>query len=71
MISLAWLFAGAITGLVLVSVFTPPPRKVMALPTPENEQSFHTPHGCVEFQAKEVECMPSATSLNFIASENK
>lgn len=71
MISLFWLFVGAITGLVLVSVFTPPPHTTPALPTPDNEEPFHTPHGCVKFEAKEVECMPSATSLNFIASEHK
>lgn len=71
MISLLWIFVGAITGLVLVSVFTPPPRKIMTVPTPDNTEPFHTPNGCVEFKPKEVECMPSATSLNFVASENK
>lgn len=71
MISLLWMFIGAVTGLVLVSVFTPPPRKVLALPTPDNKDMFHTPHGCMVFESKEVECMPSATSLNFIASEHK
>lgn len=71
MISWLWMFVGAVTGLILVSVFTPPPRKIMAVPTPDNNKPFHTPNGCVEFEAKEVECMPSATSLNFVASENK
>jgi len=71
MISLLWVFIGALTGLVLVSVFTPPPRKNPAVPTPTNGDPFHTPNGCVKFKATEVECMPSATSLNFIASEHK
>jgi hypothetical protein len=71
MMSLMWTFVGALVGLVLVSVFTPPPRKVMSLPTPENTDLFHSPHGCLQFETTEVECMPSATSLNFIASEHK
>lgn len=71
MISLLWVFIGAVVGLILVSVFTPPPRKMKTLPTPDNTELFHTPHGCVKFEAKEVDCMPSATSLNFIASEHK
>ena len=71
MINIFWVFVGAIVGLLLVSVFTPPDRKVPSLPTPDNDEVFKTPHGCVKFKADEVECMPSATSLNFIASENK
>jgi hypothetical protein len=71
MISLLWMFVGAITGLLLVSVFRPPPHTDPGLPTPDNEEPFHTPHGCVKFDATEVECMPSASSLNFIASEHK
>ncbi len=71
MISLKWLFIGAITGLLMVSVFTPPARNIPALPTPDNEEPFHTEHGCVKMIAEEVECMPSATSLNFLASQHK
>ena len=71
MINIFWLFVGAVAGLLLVSVFTPPNRNVPSLPTPDNEEVFKTTHGCVRFKADEVECMPSATSLNFIASEHK
>ena len=71
MINIFWVFIGAISGLLLVSVFTPPNRKVPSLPTPDNDEVFKTPHGCVKFKTEEVECMPSATSLNFIASEHK
>lgn len=71
MISLFWLFVGAVVGLLMASVFTPPARNVPSLPTPGNEQPFRTDSGCVKMIAEEVECMPSATSLNFLASEHK
>ena len=65
------MFIGAVVGLLLVSVFTPPARKVPGLPTPEDHDPYYTESGCVTFKAEEVECIPSASSLNFIASENK
>ena len=71
MINLFWMTIGAITGLLLVAVFTPPNRNVPTLPTPDNDDVFKTPHGCVKFKTEEVECMPSATSLNFVASQHK
>ena len=71
MIDLFWLAIGVITGLLLVSVFTPPNRNVPTLPTPDNDEVFKTPHGCVRFKSEEVECMPSASSLNFVASQHK
>ncbi len=69
MISLLWAFVGVIVGLLLVAVFSPPPRYVPSLPTPDNGEPFYTEKGCVKFVSEEVECMPSATSLNFIASQ--
>ncbi len=69
MISPLWAFIGIIVGLLLVAVFTPPPRYVPSLPTPGNDQPFYTDNGCVKFVSQEIECMPSATSLNFIASQ--
>lgn len=71
MINIFWTFIGAVVGLLLVSVFTPPNRNVPSLPTPDNDHVFKTANGCVKFKSEEVECMPSATSLNFIASEHK
>lgn len=71
MLSITWIFIGALVGLLIVSVFTPPDRKIPSLPTPDNDESFYTQSGCVKFKAEEVECMPSATSLNFIASQHK
>jgi hypothetical protein len=71
MIHLFWLMTGLIAGLLLVSVFTPPNRNVPSLPSPDSDEVFKTPHGCVRFKSEEVECMPSASSLNFIASQHK
>lgn len=63
MISLEWMFVGALVGLLIVSVFRPPPRKIPTLPTPDNIEPFFTTNGCVKFKAKEEECTPTATSL--------
>jgi hypothetical protein len=71
MLDLFWLMIGTITGMLLVSVFTPPNRNVPSLPTPDSEEVFKTAAGCVRFKSSEVECMPSATSLNFVASQHK
>ena len=71
MLNLFWLMTGTITGLLLVSVFTPPTRNVPSLPTPNTDDVFKTPTGCVRFKSAQVECMPSASSLNFVASQHK
>lgn len=71
MINLFWLFVGAVVGMLLVSVFTPPKRNVPTLPTPDNDSVFKTPKGCVKFTVNEVECTSDSTSLNFIASQHK
>jgi hypothetical protein len=71
MISITWLFIGVIVGLLVVSVFAPPARILPGVPTPDNDSLFYTKSGCVKFETKEVECMPSATSLNFIASQQE
>ncbi len=63
MISFQWMFIGAIVGLLVVSVFRPPPRKLPTLPTPDNNEPFMTHSGCVKFKATEAECTPTATSL--------
>ena len=71
MIDFFWLFVGILTGLLITSVFIPPPRKINGLPMPNAENVFHTDVGCVKFITKEVECGPNATSLNLVASQNK
>ena len=56
MISILWIFAGAIVGLLIVSVFTPPARIQSGTPEPGKENKFNTPLGCVQLNAKEVPC---------------
>ena len=56
MISLPWIFAGAIVGLLIVSVFTPPARIEEKSPEPGKENIFNTALGCVQLNAKEVPC---------------
>jgi len=68
MISLLWLFAGILVGLLMVSVFVPPVREVQDVPTPDKSNVFFTKSGCVKFKTKEVPCSEDSKSLNFIAS---
>lgn len=63
MISFEWMFIGAVVGLLIVSVFRPPPRRIPSLPTPDDNEPFATQNGCVKFKATETECTPTATSL--------
>lgn len=63
MIDFLWLFVGIFVGMLIVSVFRPPPRKLPSLPTPDDEEAFHTGSGCVTFKTTETECTPTATSL--------
>lgn len=69
MLSLFWIFVGALSGLLVSAVFTPPNKKDKQLPTPDDKEKFHTDNGCVKFNAEEVECTPDAKSLNFVASK--
>ena len=66
MLSVPWLFAGFIVGLVIVSVFNPPVRQVPSVPTPNDNGVFHTKTGCIHVQASEVQCTPNAVSLNIL-----
>jgi hypothetical protein len=63
MLDFFWMFMGVFVGLLIVSVFRPPPRKMAALPTPDDDEPFSTNVGCVRFKAEETECTPVATSL--------
>jgi hypothetical protein len=71
MLSAPWVFIGALSGLLVVSVFSPPPRTDMQLPLPGEANHFRTKTGCVKFRTTEVPCTNNATSLNFIASQDK
>ncbi len=63
MIDFFWMFMGIFVGLFVVSVFRPPPRKLLSLPTPDDNEPFMTQTGCVKFKSTETDCTPTATSL--------
>jgi hypothetical protein len=69
MISLLWVFVGTLVGLLIVSVFSPPPREEKGMPTPNSKKPFHTSTGCVKFKAVAVPCNGKQTSLNLVASQ--
>lgn len=69
MISLLWVFMGSLVGMLIVAVFSPPPRDEKGVPTPESKKAFHTNTGCVKFKAVEVPCNGKQTSLNLVASQ--
>ncbi len=71
MISVFWLFAGFLTGLLITSVFNPAQRKTPSVPTPQDLSPHDTGTGCVKFKTEEVSCDGHETSLNVIASEHK
>ena len=66
MLSLLWVFLGFVSGLLIVSVFDPPFRKVPSLPTPGDHEPFHTKMGCVHILSEETPCTPDSVSLNLI-----
>ena len=66
MLSIPWIFIGAISGLIIVSVFKPHVRDVPTVPTPSDIGLFYTKTGCINVQASEVECSNNAVSLNIL-----
>ena len=71
MLCIKGVFVGVLTGFLIVSVFVPPARKDLHLPTPDDKDTYFTGKGCVKFRTEEVQCTKDATSLNLVASENK
>lgn len=69
MISLPYLFIGAITGLFIVAIFDPPKRQIPGVPTPNDTGIFHTKTGCILIKSTEVPCSSDAVSLNVIAGK--
>jgi hypothetical protein len=69
MISLLWVFVGTLVGMLIVSVFSPPPRDEKGVPTPNSKHTFHTNTGCVKFKPVEVPCDGKQTSLNLVAQQ--
>ena len=64
-----WLFVGILTGLLIVSVFVPPNKKQLEMPSVGDNSIFHTKSGCVRFKSEEVECDGTQGSLNLLASK--
>lgn len=72
MLSVKWVFIGAIVGFLLTAVFTPPARPESELPSPHNDHTLSTGNGgCVKFKAEEVSCDGTEVSLNLLAQQNK
>jgi hypothetical protein len=71
MFHILWIAAGVIFGMLIACVIIPPTRVQTTLPTPHDEDLFHTDTGCVRTHAIEVPCGIEADSLNLLASLNK
>jgi len=63
---IAYCFMGALTGLFMVSIFTPVTHKQIELPVPGKPKQYHTKMGCVKIISEEVSCSTQAISLNVI-----
>ena len=69
MISLPYLFMGALVGLLIVCVFEPPKREIAAVPTPNDTDVYHTKTGCITIKADSIPCSSSAVSLNVLTGK--
>lgn len=71
LLSLPYLFAGVLVGLVLSAIVSPPSRKVPQAPTPNDRNVYKLDTGCIHVKATEVPCTAETDSLNLLASEYK
>ena len=71
MIAIPWIFAGFILGLILTTVFTPAPRDIPSVPSPNDIHAYKTPTGCVRVRSIQVPCTSDAVSLNILAEQHK
>jgi len=69
MLSVEYLFAGLISGFLIVSIFVPPKRLVNAVPTPDDKEVFRTSTGCVRIMSEPVPCSDRAVSLNVLVGK--
>ena len=69
MLSLPYLFAGVLCGLLIVCIFNPVKRSIPSLPMPQDSSTFKTKTGCVKIKADVIPCSGSAVSLNVIAGK--
>jgi hypothetical protein len=56
---------------LIACIIIPPTRKEVAVPTPHDNDIFHTETGCVRTNAIEVPCGAEADSFNLLASLSK
>lgn len=72
---LAYLFAGFLVGLLVVSVYDPVLTKKKVVPVPsEPERIYHTDglaNGCVRLKAREVPCPAEWDSVNLLSVQDK
>jgi hypothetical protein len=68
MFELRWIAAGVITGLLISTVMVPPTRKMVSVPVPHDNSTYHTPTGCVRLNTMEVPCGAEPDSFNLLAS---
>jgi hypothetical protein len=72
---LAFLFAGFLVGLLLVSIYDPVLSKKKVVPEPgDPERIYHTDglaNGCVRLKAREVPCPADWDSVNLLSVEHK
>lgn len=71
MIELPYVFVGALVGLVLSAIVSPPTRKTPRAPTPNDPTVYRQETGCVRAKATEVPCPSQPDSLNLLASQHK
>ena len=57
--------------MLIACIIIPPTRKEVAVPTPHDNDIFHTDTGCVRTNAIEVPCGVESDSFNLLASLNK
>ena len=71
MFQLQWISAGVVVGMLIACIVIPPTRKQVALPSPHDNDVFHTDTGCVRTHAIEVPCGEEADSFNLLARLGK
>ena len=70
-LELPYLFGGALVGLLISAVMSPPTRKKPQVPTPNDPTVYKTPTGCVRIHASEVPCPGETDSLNLLGAQHK
>ncbi len=69
--SLPYFFAGALIGMLISAVMSPPTRTVKRAPVPNDPTTYKVGDGCIRAVASEVPCTSETDSLNLLASQHK